>query len=93
LDYLPNGENAAFDQFFLAAEQEHGKGCGGRRRGSFAQCREKQLAGRAFNAAGGQNRISAAKTHEAGPLTGDTVWTDRRAEPISLCVAIVTVRA
>ncbi len=29
LDYSPNGENAAFDQFFLAAEQERGKGCGG----------------------------------------------------------------
>src|ERR1019366_8416086 len=59
-----------------------------RRRGSFAQRREKQLAGRAFNAAGAQNRTSAAKTHEEGPLTGDTGWTDRRAEPISLCVAI-----
>jgi hypothetical protein len=29
LDYVPNGENAAFDQFFQAAEQERGKGCGG----------------------------------------------------------------
>jgi hypothetical protein len=29
LDYIPNGENAAFDQFFRAAEQERGKGCGG----------------------------------------------------------------
>ncbi|MGA9825438.1 MAG: hypothetical protein WBQ53_11465 [Methylocystis sp.] len=28
LDYLPNGENAAFEQFFLAAAQERGKGCG-----------------------------------------------------------------
>jgi hypothetical protein len=28
LDYVPNGENAAFDQFFQAAEQERGKGCG-----------------------------------------------------------------
>jgi hypothetical protein len=29
LDHLPNGENAALDQFFLAAEQERGKSCGG----------------------------------------------------------------
>jgi len=29
LDYLPNGENVALDQFFLAAEQERGKSCGG----------------------------------------------------------------
>jgi hypothetical protein len=29
LDYLPNGENVAFGQFFQAAEQERGKGCGG----------------------------------------------------------------
>lgn len=29
LDYVPNGENPAFDQFFQAAEQERGKGCGG----------------------------------------------------------------
>jgi hypothetical protein len=29
LDYVSNGENAAFDQFFQAAEQERGKGCGG----------------------------------------------------------------
>ncbi len=29
LDYVPNGENAAFDQFFQAAEQERGKGCAG----------------------------------------------------------------
>jgi len=28
LDYVPNGENAAFHQFFPAAEQERGKGCG-----------------------------------------------------------------
>ncbi len=29
LDYVSNGENAAFDQFFQAAEQERGKGCCG----------------------------------------------------------------
>ncbi len=29
LDYVPNGENAAFDQFFQAAEQERGTGCAG----------------------------------------------------------------
>jgi hypothetical protein len=29
LDYRPNGENVALDQFFLAAEQERGKICGG----------------------------------------------------------------
>jgi hypothetical protein len=29
LDYLPKGENKALDMYFLAAEQERGKGCGG----------------------------------------------------------------
>jgi hypothetical protein len=29
LDYTPNGENVVFDKFFLAAEQERGRGCGG----------------------------------------------------------------
>ncbi|MGA8169534.1 MAG: hypothetical protein WB816_01660 [Methylocystis sp.] len=29
LDYLPNGENAAFDKFFLSAEQDRGRECGG----------------------------------------------------------------
>ena len=59
-----------------------------RRRGPFAQRREKQLAGRAFNAAGAQSRTNAAKTHEEGPLTDNSGWMDRRAEPISLCAAI-----
>jgi hypothetical protein len=29
LDYMPNGENKTLDAFFLAAEQERGKGCNG----------------------------------------------------------------
>ncbi len=29
LDYTPNGDNKTLDGFFLAAEQERGKGCGG----------------------------------------------------------------
>ncbi len=29
LDYVPNGENKTLDLFFLTAEQQRGKGCGG----------------------------------------------------------------
>jgi hypothetical protein len=29
LDYMPNGDNKTLDAFFLAAEQERGKGCNG----------------------------------------------------------------